>query len=683
MQRAVIGLGICDEIPLLHELISGPFDADKLDYMTRDAQMTGVPIVTDIPRLVQKVRAVGVSRQELPDQIAATVSPTLSNYVVTGIAFSGGRTVDELILGRTLQEDKIYRHHKVRAIEAMVASIYRQLDAIEPALAPMFPYRLRDDDFTYLTEARVAEVVDRELQPVDQNSARVAVDLARRLRRRDLFVRAYAFSLGMPLDPYRADPDHYAGLEKLTRQSGNDFTQRGQLVGEIVAEMEVAIAIAQPDLIERYPDLKPYIWLDPLYASPETNDSARAYLISDHARPNKVIRFQDDYAETVRWGSAYMLTRDVGYVFSPDDLAQFAFVATEKVLRREYQIRTPHTMRVYAKQSDDALEQLKRRLDQADFYKGTAYDVRPMPPRLDKADIGNRVDALCKRLSKYEGPVRSGAAEKKHTLLSPERVFAWLRQFPPEYGEQPLELLEELHLVGRGDVVKAIDGFADSEAGKPFRMASICPLGDPKDSSAVTAYWSGDNKRHREMKVKSVGDALLMDQPIVFVEDFIGSGQQSVGILETWLDEERTVELHEERAPLDPEAAVLLRKRKLAFVFAAGQTEGKKLLEQRIEQLKLGAVVYVADESAPKAFDNSSRDELEGYCREVGTSLLLDPDQGHDEEWTDKRALGYGNNAYLVLFSYNTPSQTLTCIWKEGSYADVPWMALFPRRSKS
>lgn len=686
VQRAIVGESISDQVPLLHELISGPFDADKLDYMTRDAHMTGVPVVTDIPRLVQKVRAVEVPPNQLRREIAETVSADRPYYVVTGIAFSGGRTVDELILGRTLQEDKLYRHHKVRAIEAMVASIYQQLNEIEPDVAPMLPYCLRDEDFVYLNERRLEDVIDRPLTETEEGPAQVAIDLADRLRRRDLFVRAYAFSLGMPLDPYRADPDHYAGLEKLARESGSDFVQRGLLIDAIVAEMRAALEIADGQLLDRYPDIKPYIWLDPLYATPETNDSARAYLISDHSGPNKVIRFQDDYAETVRWASAYILTRDAGYIFAPSDLSMYAYVATEKVLRRDYNIRTPKTMQMYAKQPDERLGELKLALHEAGYYEGIAYDVRPMPERLTRADIPQRVDDLCSRLKGYEGPVRGGAAEKKHSLLSPERVFAWLRQFPPEYGEQPLELLEEMRLIARPQIVATLNGFIQSAAGQPFQAAAICPLGEPKDSSAVTAYWSGDGQRHGQMPVLSVGDALSRpDLPLVFVEDFIGSGQQSVSILEAWLMAEPTTELGEERMALDEDAAATLRKRKLAFAFAAGQPEGKQLLEERAAELELDATVYIQDPVAPRAFGPSVADEradLEAFCRSVGEALLLDPENGHDEEWVSKRALGYGNNAFLILFGYNTPSQALTCLWREGEYEQVPWMPLFPRRTK-
>jgi deoxynucleoside triphosphate triphosphohydrolase SAMHD1 len=687
MQKAIVGKPIDDRVPLLHELISGPFDADKLDYMTRDAHMTGVPVVTDIPRLVQKVRAVEVAASDLRPEIAATIDSGPAFYVITGIAFSGGRTVDELILGRTLQEDKLYRHHKVRAIEAMVASIFRQLDQIEPEAVPMAPFELRDEDFTFLSERRIEDVIARKLKPKEKKGpAAVAIDLADRLRRRELFVRAYAFSLGMPLDPYRADADHFAGLERLARESGSDFAQRGILIDAIVAEIRAAISVAKPELAGRYPDLKPYIWLDPLYASPPTNDSARAYLISEQSASQKVIRFQDDYAETVRWANAYVITRDAGYVFAPADLAAFAYVATEKVLRRNYQIRTPATMRMYAKQNEKELDDLKRKLDEADFYEGIAYDVRPLPDRLKKADVPARVQGVCDRLRGYEGPVRGGAAEKKHSLLSPERVLAWLRQFPGEFGDMPLELLEEIALIDRADVTRSLRSFLSSSSGGLFKGGAICPLGEPKDSSAVTAYWSADTGPDGAPPVLSLGDALARpDAPLIFVEDFIGSGQQSVSILEAWLGEEPTTTLGEKRTVLAPDVAKELRARKLAFVFAAGQQEGRELLERRASEMELDTTVFLGADSVPSAFGPSApdgRQPLEDFCRAVGEALLLDPDADHDEEWVRARALGYGNNSFLVLFGYNTPSQALTCLWKGGKYEDIPWMPLFPRRAK-
>lgn len=684
MRCAIVGKAIDERVPLLHELISGPFDADKLDYMTRDAEMAGVPVVTDIPRLVQKVRAVEVAKGDLPREIGRRVEGDHPYYVVTGIAVSGARTVDELILGRTLQEDKLYRHHKVRAIEAMVASLYRQLTEIEPEAAPMLPFELTDNDFVSLGEERLAAVLGREPNGDELGPAAVAIDLADRLRRRDLFVRAYAFSAGMPLDPYRADAEHYTGLERFSRECANDFARRGEVVEAIVAEMVAAIEIAEPDLLQRYPDPKPYVWLDPVYAAPEANDSARAYLISEYPGTDRVIRFQDDYAETVRWANAYILTRDLGYVFTPADLADYVYVATEKVLRQTYGIRTPQMMQMYAKRSDGRLSELKGKLVEADFYQGLPYDLRPLPERLRKADVRERIEKVCRRLAGYEGPVRGGDVAKRHSLLSPERVMAWLRQFPPELGDGPLRLLERMRLVGREDVVGTLRGFLGSERGAEFSGGAVCPLGAPKDSSAVIAYWAGD-AAVEGLRVLSLPEALAKPErpPIVFVEDFIGSGKQSVSILEAWLGEEQTYDLGEEREALDPTVAAQLRERRLAFVFAAGDPDGKRRLRERVEELGLDASVHVGSTTVPRTFEEDGADsDLEQFCRRVGYELLLDPRQEHDEEWASTRALGYGNRAFLVLFGYNTPSQTLTCVWQDGEFEGLPWTSLFPRRKK-
>ena len=245
-------------------------------------------------------------------------------------------------------EDKLFRHHKVRAIEAMVASIYQQLFAVVGAGGPMLAYSLRDDDFVTLDMQRIATLAGGQVTEDKLGPATVAIDLSERLRRRDLFVRAYAFSLGMPLDPYRSDPDQFAGLERLARESG-DIPRRGRVIDLLIPEMRAAMTVLDPPLIDTYRDLKPYVWLDPLFANPDSNDSARAYLIADQPGRREVLRFQDDYAETIRWAVAYILTRDAGYLFTPDDLALCAYVATEKVLHRDYRIRTPPTMPIYAK----------------------------------------------------------------------------------------------------------------------------------------------------------------------------------------------------------------------------------------------------------------------------------------------------------------------------------------------
>ena len=183
----------------------------------------------------------------------------------------------------------------------------------------------------------------------------------------------------------------------------------------------------------------------------------------------------------------------------------------------------------------------------------------------------------------------------------------------------------------------------------------------------------------------TVGEALArQDVPLMFVEDFIGSGQQSVSILEAWLGEAPTTRLREDRESLSEAAANQFRQ-------AATHPYSQRGLptvsdcSTRCSELGLSAEVFVASENAPRAFAGERgdrRERLRELCAEIGHALLLDADAGHDDEWVKDKALGYGDNGFLVLFGYNTPTQTLTCIWKDGEFRELPWMPLFPRRPK-
>ena len=176
----------------------------------------------------------------------------------------------------------------------------------------------------------------------------------------------------------------------------------------------------------------------------------------------------------------------------------------------------------------------------------------------------------------------------------------------------------------------------------------------------------------------------------MFVDDFIGSGRQVVSILETWFGCAKTVDLHEDRgAPLSREAQKLMRKHKLAFVFIAGWKEGEELLKSKLKELKLSGLVWVgiSEEKLPsvntiKTFKNQKiQAEFLDICKNIGLELMRGPD--YNAAKSDERSLGYGNRANLVIFPYNTPSQTLTCIWASGNYQGSPWSPLFPRRKKT
>lgn len=686
IQLAVVGLPIDDRVPLLQELISGPFDADKLDYMTRDAHMAGVPVVTDIARLVRKVRAIEVAVADLPEEIAKTVRAGHPYYLVIGVALSGARTIDELMLGRTLLFDKIYRHQKVRSAEAIVAGIVKAIADLLPCGPLMLPFHLFDEDLLSLDYARIEALARRTLSEEEQQRARLIEDLSRRLRDRELLVRAFAFSQVMPLDPYRHDPQQRSGLAQFDSIAKDPF-KRGEFVEAVVAEVtRILAALNENAVLKNFlgTDLKPYIWVDPPQMVPEGREIPRAYLITED---RKLVRFRDESAGTRGWADAYLLTKDTGYVFAPEQLAPYVFLACEKVVRERHGVRFPASMLQYAKQDPEGINEKRRRLDAAGYYSTSPYDLRPLPSRLDRADIGSKINSLALRFAEFSpyDAIESNLGKRE---FDQQRIVDWLRQFEDDdLIEAGLAVLGAIRIVGRADATRALRSFLDANA--DFRGAYVCPFGSPKDSSAISTYYAMDIAKEHGLKVLNLQDCDDPGRPVIFLDDLIGSGGQAQSVLQSWFGEPPTLELFEDRGgPLSEDLQANLRTRRIGFVFSAGWSKGGELLLECSKKIGLNACLHIEtrDGALPSAFGRGviANEILEGRfrakCEEVGAELMKGSERADREA---ERVLGYGNQALLVAFPYNVPSQTLTCLWKSGTYRGRPWLALLPRRKKT
>lgn len=122
----------------------------------------------------------------------------------------------------------------------------------------------------------------------------------------------------------------------------------------------------------------------------------------------------------------------------------------------------------------------------------------------------------------------------------------------------------------------------------------------------------------------------------------------------------------------------------LAFLFVAGDQEGLNALVSEAERvgLKASGSVHIAASNLPKAFGAGAGDAVRDRAREIGRQLLKTSEPSKDNDWIEKRSLGYGNNGHLLVFPYNTPTQTLTLLWSEGTVDGWRWLPLFPRRAK-
>ncbi|WP_395658106.1 HD domain-containing protein [Nocardioides sp.] len=685
MGQLILGRPIDEKVLLLHEFISGPFDADKMDYLARDAMMCGVPNITDIPRLVQKLRATERSKEQLPDGLRRAVKAQRAAYVVTGVAASGGRTLDEIALARTLLFDKVYRHQKVRAVESMVTQIVILLAEHGAGHASDIPFRLSDDQLLELNDDALEQALGRQLVDDDASWAPVVRDLSRCLRDRDLFVRGFAFASVMTGDDYRDDPDQKDALRAFL-DACTMPAAAAEFMGEVI-QLLVGIAdiLDQPLPVDPS-QLAHYVCLSRPKPAPrlDGSDTGRAHLIE---ADGKATQASVDAAETSPWADAYIATRDLGHIFCPRQLAHLVYVAAENVVFERFGLRLPSSMQHYAKQVPSEVDTVRRKLQEAGWYDDRPLELRPIPEALRAGDIEDRLQKVVDALTNYQGPARADDAGSKAGgagSVGRAQVLSYVRQFA-EGGDDvvnaALDVLAQVRVIDRDAVVSSLRAFLDSN--ETFRGASIAPLGSPKDSSAVLTYFVGDLAEEYELNIRSLDQALIYPEPIVLVDDFIGTGRQAVDILQVYMGVERDDPLDEERETLPDDGRALLTTRPVAFVFATGTEAGRMKLEEKAAELGIDATAYVHTSEIPSLDSvlngHPHRVAFIEFARKKGyeATAMLNGEE-RDDEWRTERSLGYGNRGLLLTSAFNTPTAATTILWADGA----GWVPLMPRRTK-
>lgn len=693
LQELIVGKRIDDQLILIHEMISGPYDADKLDYLARDATMCGVPVVTDVTRLIQKVRATRAFSKDLPSAMQRRLRSDHNGYVVTGLARSGGSTLMELALARVLMFDKVYRHHAVRAAESMVFEIVNRLAALAPCPPGLVPLRLSDEQLLDMTPQSVAQFIGQEVEnlaPAATSEVETIADLAARLRERRLFVRGFAIAGTMTNDVYKDDEEHTNGLRLFLQDFGKWSKREGikaavvERLREVMRRLEMNETVAQFE-----PNLEAYLQLSPPKSAPKTlgTDTDHAFLIDEDG---KLTSFHDDAPETAGWSDAYIATHDLGHAFCPVELAPYVFLAMEAELRVTHKIRLPSSMLPYAKQNSSQLTELRRRLRESGYYDDLPADLRPDPAAFDQAGFASRVEEVVRKLDGYSGPTdRATATRFGRPAQATARVRDFLKQFDngaDALVDLALDVLTHVRQLSRSDVSDALNGFLRTH--EDFHGSVLCVLGSTKDSSSIFANLAIDTASEFGVEVKDLTSALEDVRPIIFIDDFIGRGSQTKDILQAWLGLERTEALGEQRDELHDPQKDSLRARKLGFVYVAGLAEGPPELKRFLTEVGLdGAVhVHIHEDEIP-TLDRVIQDRPYAECfrtflRAAGRGALA---QHHGEQrtadWLAERELGYGNKGLLFTSMFNTPTVSLTALWAGGD--GTSWQPIFPRRSKN
>ncbi|MBI4339048.1 MAG: HD domain-containing protein [Chloroflexi bacterium] len=158
------------------DLITGPLDADKLDYIARDSYFTGIRTECDVSNIVRCLRVWSDSSHPIGRTMVVTLS--------------GSSFAEQMHFARLLLFPAMYHHQKVRALESMVKGLFENIwDNNVAVEEPRLQFK-RITDFFRITEGEFLALATRE--PITQNQAR-------RLSNRMLLQRALHISSSVVL----------------------------------------------------------------------------------------------------------------------------------------------------------------------------------------------------------------------------------------------------------------------------------------------------------------------------------------------------------------------------------------------------------------------------------------------------------------------------------------------------
>lgn len=696
VSNAIIGQRIDDKIPQLHEIISGPFDADKLDYFVRDAQLAGTPTVIDISRLVQKLTVRALDMHELPEEVAKTVRQIDSKYYLFGVKWSGVAVLDELHLARVLLFAKIYRHPKVIAIEQMLRAVFRTLAPLVSVDTLLhFLYQNTDDTLLGMDKGHLALSLGLDLLDAEiESQLNYVAELLSAIRYRRLWVRAYQVQRRYPVDPLERDTAQREGLIEFLEQLEH-IQNREKFVTVLLDDVHRVLTMLGNRKYSRR-QLDSLVMVHTLGPTPGGTQIARAYLISSTGRP---LPFREYTVNRTAWADGYLSDQPKGYFYCPAEIADAVFISIEKLIRTLHNVRLPPSAMEASKRDEGRVRQLKKRLSELQYYRDAPFDIRPASERLQMADVPGKVDAFETILAAYQEPVTE---PKKGNVQSPaNRTMLWLRQFDDDkHVDCALKLLQNFRMIGRKETVNALRTFID--ANPAFKGCWVVPLGSLKDSGSVQTYYAVDLPSDYVAKCGTLDEVATAaaGAPVVFVDDFVATGSQAEDILASGFGQINLKKpLGEERSMFSNATQDYLKSNKVAFVLTAAWDEGIHAIVQMCKKMELDASVFrLLDEThipfietCLAGTDAAVLDSFMTRCREIGVELLQSTEsgvtgRGTDLEQTAKRegrALGYGNRGMLLATSINVPAQTLTAIWSTGKVSNVEWYPLMLRRKKA
>ena len=289
-------------LKFLADIISGPLDADKLDYVFRDGYSACIPVGYDLERLIATVC---VDPQESVDG---------GSWWRLTIPVRGINALEQGVMGRLVLNSYMYHHQKCRAAEA----------AFERALAR--DYRAEESVLGLRSVWDLFGLQDADAYAFRLGDSTAALEL-RSLYGRGLRVRVAEFRRVDLPDSSRISP-RFARLLEYSRI--NDWPQYYELL-----DLE--------DQIGREAGLDPGSVIVDIPSNPSYADLENLLIPGRRAEAgedaHKVLAYRD-------WIEAYKVHRMFVRVFGPRGAEAAVWEATRTVLQGHFDLDLPDSVRI-------------------------------------------------------------------------------------------------------------------------------------------------------------------------------------------------------------------------------------------------------------------------------------------------------------------------------------------------
>jgi len=299
------------------EIIHGPFDADKLDYMHRDGMFSGLKMHVDLDRLYNSILVkAGISEGQQMTRLAGSMS--------------GTSPLTQIMFNKMLLYTGIYHHHKVRAVDCMLWAIFD--------LAVNNGYRVGGKQLQ--TPIDFLELTDDLLLVQELTDSNDIMEIISAIRNRRLWKRALVIARRtVPEGMHEKPRDKIKGLfNDFVVLGGNDRRK-------ILRRREIADRIWEE---AGRPCKQHEVWLD-IPKLPSMEEAERMWIDAPGQEEPVTL---GEVLPIAEWVELYGTHKWRAHVFCPSDVRQKINQASKVVLEKEFGLKVNDLATQYANIQD-------------------------------------------------------------------------------------------------------------------------------------------------------------------------------------------------------------------------------------------------------------------------------------------------------------------------------------------